>query len=109
MAWDSTWLAAMNVITHAQKVFAPDKHPPSDLIPLVEPLITLRKALQSQDLVEVRRASALLVADDAPITWACSGPQSKEIHEFGFMLAYLAKVLAAGQSQSADPGSGGGG
>lgn len=63
--WEGSWLAAMTVIKSAQTVFAPENRPPSELIPLVEPLSRLGDALRATppDPEESRRRAADLVAD----------------------------------------------
>ena len=45
--WEGSWLAAMTVIKSAQRVFTPENRPPSELIPLVEPLSRLGDALRA--------------------------------------------------------------
>jgi hypothetical protein len=84
---------AITAVNMAQKIFKPGARPPSELIPLVEPVIRLRKALASTDQQEARRCAADLVADRDVIQWACGADQPREIKEFGYLLAYLAMQL----------------
>ena len=93
--WEGSWLAAMTVIKSAQRVFTPENRPPSELIPLVEPLSRLGDALRATppDPDESRRRAADLVADRDLIEWACQPYQPSEIREFGATLAFLSMKL----------------
>ncbi|MDV6244671.1 hypothetical protein R3Q17_24610 [Rhodococcus opacus] len=93
--WEGSWLAAMTVIKSAQRIFMPQNRPPSELLPLVEPLSRLGDVLRAAppDPEESRRRAAELVADRDLIEWACRPDQPSEIREFGATLAFLSMKL----------------
>ncbi len=91
--WDGSWLAAMQVIKSAQQVFKPGTRPPGELLPLVDPMVRLRRAMGAHSDTDARRYAAELVADTDLIEWACRQRDSREIHELGMTLAWLSKTL----------------
>ena len=92
MPWQSWWLAALTVHNLARKVFTPGARPPSELMPLVEPMHRLGDALRAKDDTRIRTSAAELVADTDAVEWACRSDRP-EVRDLGFWMAYLEKTL----------------